>query len=395
MTRYCEINGLDCGDVIEENGVSTEGGDLQAEMVSYPGRRWGMYLNRGRPPRVWKFRARFPTRVAMEEWIAEIRNAPAGSECFPFESSRGFYIAQADARVLKAECVSDPSTGDDVWLYRAEARIVAQEPWLLGPDKGLAIETAESLPWGLLDILTNEGYEPAGLDYLMASGNFSSPNYATDLTFSIVPDDDHTPTDRSIELCDKLMRRDQFEVDRFGFIEHEYETNFPMSYSQFQNDLHGSSFVNYGTGGSIAENAFVMAASAKLIMPFYGPLPICEPNPVFELDITSLTGTPDIKVAFETNLSDLAAIDHDALVVGENVIKIPDCIAEDFVAIGVTTGAGEGLTISRVRGAVSRYIPASQMPLTDPDETFHLQVNAGGSAALLGLICTYRDIYPI
>lgn len=394
MTRYCQIDGLSCGDVIEEAGISTEGGELQADVMGYPGRRWGAVLSKGRYPRAWKFKARFPTRAGMEEWVAEVRAALPGSECYPFDAARSFYIAQADARVLKAECIRDPATGASEWLYRAEAKILALEPWLLGADKGRTVETAQSLPW-TSDVLTNEGYEQSGLDYLMASGDYSSPNYVTNLAFSIFPAADHTRTDRTITFCAKMMRRDQFEVDRFGFVEHEYETAFPMSYADLQADLHGSSFVNYGTGGSIAPGALVIGASGKLVMPFYGPLPICEPNPVIELDVTALTGTPDIKIAKATDLSDLATIDHDPLVIGKNIIQIPNCMAEDFLAIGVVTGAGESVTLSRIRGMVSRYIPARSMPLTDPGEEFHMQVTAGGSAALLGLLCTYRDAYPV
>jgi len=42
---------------------------------------------------------------------------------------------------------------------------------------------------------------------------------------------------RQLVLCNKLMRSDSFEIDRFGNVEHSYDTDFDLSFSDLQTDL--------------------------------------------------------------------------------------------------------------------------------------------------------------
>jgi hypothetical protein len=396
-TPYIEINGLiltpsaagpEGLHVTHSGCVTPSGGALKIDEYNYPWRNYATALHGGRQLRKYRVEVASFTRSDIDEFCDYVNNAPIDSEFYPESSDRCCYIQSAHAITTKPALASHPVTGAWTWHYKAEAEIVVRGAWMYGPDQGLPLTVDVDLWAG--QAFTNNGVLPAGLDYLLASGDYQSAQYVTnfgvrtwiDSIFELQGD---------LTLCSKLMRNDRIEFNRWGEVNHQYETDFPMTYSDLQIDLQGATYMDYGSGGSIAHEALHLGTNGKILMPFWGPLPVAE-NPYVELWCNYIAGTPVVQCATQSDLSDLAGWSA-SLHLGYNKVYIPYMVGETNTFFGITTNVSSAITINRIKGYVKRYIAPSSIYLVDPGETFTINITGGGGLKLKQLEYYYRDIF--
>lgn len=386
--QYCSIHGYDFSSIIYAQGVDPSGGELGVEEITSPGRKYADIRSKGRQPKKYKITARSTDRDEIEAFLAEVNTAPEDSEFYPFDAERFGLIASAYA-ALKAP----QPWGAGYNFYEAEAEITCREPWLYGPDKGLAFpETSEarSLP-AVTALLENEGQERAPITYLQASGDYVSGSYVEDLSCRITLGSDEDAHDREIQLCEKMLRDDIFELGWRGEIWHSWDADLTKSLSDVSIDVHSKT-----SGGSISSEVLTLDNGDYLMIPFYGPLPISgEPGAAYlELQVTALTGDgATVQMALETDLSDMASVDHDALVVGTNIIYIPDLAGQGHVAMGIQAAASGSVSLSGVKGTVKRYVAPSNIPWADPEENFKIRMESTAGTQLTFLQVVYNDRY--
>lgn len=394
---YVEINGL----VLVPGGsdparlhvthsgcVTPSGGGLKIDEYNYPWRDYATALHGGRQLRKYKVEVASLTRSDIDEFCDYVNNAPVDSEFYPESDDRCGYIQAAHAETIKPNWVVHPTTGLGCWRYIAIAEIIVRGSWMYAPDQGFPLANDVSL-WQTKSF-TNNGVLPAGLDYLLASGDYQSAQYLTNLAVNTYLSN-YTELQGYILLCTKMMRNDRFEMNRWGEVSHQYSTIFPMTYSDLQIDFQGSTYCNYGSGGSIALNALHIGNNGKLIFPLLGPLPITA-NPYIEVWVTSITGNPYINCGFLADLADLPGW-NGVLQLGYNKIYMPCALGKTDIFFGIVCGASDAITISSIKGVVQRYIAPSSIYLIDPGLSFSITVEGGGGLALKQLEFYYRDIF--
>jgi hypothetical protein len=301
-------------------------------------------------------------------------------------------VELAEAHKVEGQVALDPLTGAAMNFYRAEATLHCLDSYEYGIDKGIAYATAKTLPQATA-LLSNAGKIPAGLDYLHVSGDYdASLGYTDDLTLSVLAADGTTILDQ-ILLCGLLMRGDHWRLDRWGRIEHYYQSNLAQAWADTSIDLHGIT-----SGGSISSGILTLDNNDHFYMPFRGssyPLPATE-DCYIELWVSALANDVSVVAAFETDRSDWFDVDY-TLKVGYNKVYIPDCEGEDFIAMGVLAASGAANTISLTgfRGTVHRYIPYSKLLKIDPGDAFYLKLDdaAGSNKKLSAVELAYRDIF--
>jgi hypothetical protein len=381
-TPYVRLHGLEITDdtpanrVIVRDSLNISGGGRKVEGNSCPGIEYAAVTENGREMVKFTFQVWSKTRADIERVRMEANNCPVGAEFQPFNSSQILYVSKASASIAK------PKAYIDGWGYYSDIEVYCRDSFFLGEFQGIPYSLDVSLPQTVS--LTNNGNYESGLDYLLASGGYDALlGYTDDFAFAI--------DDVELRLCDQLLRGDVFRVSSVGDVLHSYETEFPRTYAGMQADLHGSSYVDYGTGGSIAYQSFVMANSAKFMMTFKGPLPVKD-RPYLEIECTAVIGSPRVSYAVEADLSDIEDLDVD-LEVGVNKIYLPSLEGEDDVYIGVTTNASSSLTLSRIYAQVPRYISSDEMPKISPLDAFVLKISDGESSNHLldCLYASYRD----
>lgn len=369
---YCSINGIDFSSIVYSQGVEPSGGELGVEEISVPGRDYADIRTKGRVVKKYKVHARSTDRDAIENFLKIVNIAPVNSKFYPYDASR-FGLIAASYGVLKAP--QPWGAGYNFW--EAEAEITCREPWLLGPDKGLAYATWPTLPW-YSAALTNTGHARAPIRYLRASGYAVTAGYVEDLSVRITPSTAST-FDRSIGLCDKMMRRDLFEFGWAvpGGAQHSYTAHLTDSLAVLGYDVHGNV-----SGGDLTSGILTLDNSDYIMMPFYGPLPVSgEPGAVSIIAyVTAYSGSRGlVYYATETDLSDMTPIDQDGWKVGWNTIYVPDLAGEGFVAIGIKASPVGSISMSYLKGMVKRYVAPSEIPSADLDESYMVRV--GGDAA--------------
>jgi hypothetical protein len=403
ITPYIEINGLiltpggsdPTGLHVTHSGcVTPSGGGLKIDEYNYPNRNYATAIHGGRQLRKWKVEVASFTRSDIDEFLDYVNNAPIDSEFYPESSDRCCYIYMAHAESTKPQRASHPVTGAWTWRYMAQAEIVVRGTWTYGVDQGLGL-TADVALWHSETGLENGGAIPAGLDYLLISGDYDSDSgeYIDNVWVRTWVNDVYIEDQGYLLLCERLMRNDVFELNRWGEVNHSYETDFPMTYADLQIDLQGSAYMNYGAAGSIAHEALHLGTNAKIIMPFWGPLPLGA-NPYIEVWVSEMVGTPIIQAAAESDLSDLAGWSG-TLQLGYNKIYIPYAVGRTDIFFGVTTDGSSQITISSIKGFVKRYVAPSSVCLVDPGENINFTIGAdcdGCLNAKLLEIC-YRDIF--
>ncbi len=381
---YCQIHGYEFTDIMFADGLSPSGGELGVEEITPPGGKYGDVRAKGRQPKKYRVRVGSDDRELIEIFLKEVNTAPEDAPFYPFDAERRGLIASAYA-------VAKPELYAYNW-YEAEAVITCREPWLYGPDKGIDFEWYKPIP-AVSDLLTNVGQDEAPINYMQISGDYVSGSYLEGLSVRITPCDSTAEHDRELVLCDKLLRGDVFELGYWkGEVYHSYETDFSKIWSAISTDLHGKT-----SGGTQTDNTVTLDDGDYMMIPFHGPLPISghRGSAMIELTVDAISGTGGaVQVAYETSLSDMAEVNHDDLVVGENTIYI-DCEGRSHVAIGIKAdiGASNGLTLSRAFGKVKRYVPPKRIPALDIDESGKIRVEstAGTQAAFLQVV--YNDRY--
>ncbi|MCK9569627.1 hypothetical protein M0R72_11860 [Candidatus Pacearchaeota archaeon] len=311
---YCEIHGLICTDVI--SSIDIDGADKKISSQAQPGQRLGEIQEQGRNPRKITLNARFLTEEDLDDWVGHINSVPEDCEAYLFRDDRCVYIKSAFAQVNNPEVAI--ISGQATTFFRGKGVLHARESWMYGAEKGIRYESPHALP------ITISGLEHEGtvesltcLDKLTVVGQYIS-SYVENLALTCTP---LGGVARSLILNTKLMRGDLFEVDRFGNVEHSYESKFDCDISALQSDLQGATYLAYCT---ISNGKLTISGAGKCIFPFYGPLPISAEKPYIDLDIFALGAyAPTLVSGVESDLSDLVEVPID-LQVGTNRVYIPD-----------------------------------------------------------------------
>ncbi|MCK9570699.1 hypothetical protein M0R72_17250 [Candidatus Pacearchaeota archaeon] len=371
VTPYCQIHGYDFSDIIFAEGVDSSGGGHGVEEVQVPGRNYADVRSKGRAVKKYKIRTvKTKDRELLEAFLKEVNTAPAESEFYPFDATRAGYIALAHAYLSSGQAL-------DKNLYEAIAEITCREAWLYGPDQGIDMQWTAPLP-SVSALLTNAGQERAPISYLQASADRVAA-YIEDLSVRITPASSSAEHDRELILCEKMLRGDIFELGWRGEVWHSYESPL-ISMAALSYDCHSKT-----SGGSIASGVLTLDNSDYVLMPFYGPLPVSGEAGAAKIELTvdALTGDgATVWKATETDLADLEEVDHDDLVVGNNVIYIPDVEGEEHVAFGIKAAASGSVAISALKGTVHRYVAPSKIPYSDPDETFKIRIESAAGNQL-------------
>jgi hypothetical protein len=385
VTRYCQIHGYDCGDIVNPDATDPSGGVLGVEEIQVPGKNYADVRNKGRTPKKYKIGARSIDRDLIEDFIEEVNTAPEDSEFYPFDAQRFGLIASAFAGVKSVK-----TNGNGKVFYEAEAEITCREAWLYGPDKGCPFTTNVALNY-VSASLENEGHEPAPISYMQASGDYLSGAYVEDLSLRITPGTSSAEHDREIQLCEKMLRDDIFEWGWRREVIHSWEANMGKSMTELSLDVHGKT-----SGGSMASEIMTLDNSDYFMIPFYGPLQVAgSPGAVeIELVVSGLTGDGGtVAVANETNLSDIADVVHDDLVIGSNAILLPDMAGSGHVAIGIRAASSGSVSLSGLKGTVKRYVAQSTLPEADPREDFKIRIEKTAGTYLKFLEVCYNDRY--
>lgn len=386
VTPYCQIHGYDFGSIIYRDGVESSGGAAGVEEIAVPGRNYADIRSKGRTPKRYKIRARSADREEIEAFLYEVNAAPEDSEFYPYDAERFGLIASAHAYMSGRKITASGTN-----FYEATAEIVCRESWLYGADQGLDFTYDVALPY-TSELLENEGHDPAPITYMQASGDYVSSSYVEDLSLRITLGTSSAEHDREIALCEKMLRDDIFEVGwRKKEIVHSWEADMGKSMANLSTDVHSKT-----SGGAVAGSVMTLDNSDYLMIPFYGPLQISgSPGAAsLELEVSALTGDgATCQVALNTDISDIIEVDHDELVVGANVIPIPDLQGEGHVAIGIKAAASGSVSLTGLKGSVKRYIAPQKIPWADPTEEFKIRVESTAGTYLAFLQVCYNDRY--
>lgn len=391
IAPYCAIDGYLLSGSIYSQGVSPSGGELNVEEISYPGRDYADIRLKGRNAKKYKLSARSADRNVIENFLRIVNNASYRARFYPFDAERFGLIASTYAALKSTQ-----PWGAGYNFYEAEAEITCREPFLLGPDKGIAYISSPKTYYFSSADLTNEGHAKAPLRYMQVSGNYDATGgtYPAYLSVRFRKNGSVAELYRKIILCDKMMRDDRLEFGWAvpGGAQHSYVADLRSTIDKLSLDVHSKT-----SGGAISSGVLTIDNSDYIMMPFYGPLPVSgEPDAVsIQMYVTAYSGSrATVYSAKETDLSDMAAVDHDALAVGWNTVYIPDLAGETHVAIGLKAASSGSLSMSYLKGTVKRYIAPSKIPAADIGEAFRIYVETNPSNVALGYCeALYNDRY--
>jgi hypothetical protein len=239
-------------------------------------------------------------------------------------------------------------------------------------------------------IFQNGGHTRSRVRQLEASGAYNIHGYVADLACRVY----HYSSlhrDREIELCDIMLANDLFKLNWRGEVEHSWDADLTKSWADVSQDVHSKT-----SGGAISSGVLTLDNGDYLMIPFYGPLPLSgEPGSAcIELAVSGLTGDgATCQVALATDLSDMAAVDHDDLVVGDNIIYIPDLEGEGHIAIGIKAAAAGSVNLTGIKGTVKRYVAHSAIPWAEPGELCAIAIAKRNSGQLASILATINDRY--
>lgn len=382
-SKICYIGPYDFGPIVYAEGLDISGGEASVEEISIAGRKYGDVRAKGRKPKKYKVKARATTREDIEIFLRELNTLPEDTEFFPFDAERMGYIAACSASLLGPQITKDGKN-----FYEADAEIICREAWLYGPDQGIDMKWTEPLP-SVSELLTNAGHERAPISYLQCSGDRIS-TYTEGLSVRITPDSSTTEHDRELILCDQLLRGDIFELGWRGEAWHTFDASL-ITMSRLNLDVAGAT-----SGGVISSGVLTLDNLDYVMIPFYGPLPVTGDNDsaTIELIVDALTGDgATVQISRETDLSDIDEVDHDDLVIGTNIITIPDVKGEEFLAIGIRAAASGSVDLSGLKGMVKRYVAPAKIPYSDPDEDFKIRVECTAGQRLRFLQVCWNNRY--
>lgn len=348
------------------SGVTSSGGDLNISESDYPG-RWPNIADAGRKARKYSVQVTTDDRDILGDFLSEANRAPPGARFYPYESDLFAVIA------LCGGVSNPPLVRTTNYKYKAQADIYTRDNLFYGPDHGIDYTVNPSLPLESENI-THEGnatvpcfslvslsgdYQPSATNKYSAGIKIQKLNSSGQLGGEIL-------------LCDKMMRGDRLLVDGQGNFEHSYSTKFRKPYTEFQNDLMGSSFCDYGDGGSYHYQAVTLSQNGVLLFPFYGPLPgMGYPSLQFHVDFIGTQ--PEFVYAYEEDLSDLAVQDSDAIQFGWNTRELDGFDGHQFVAFGLRAVSGP-IRINQIKATVNRYLSDEDVQSVSPREQFSLKL---------------------
>jgi len=236
----------------------------------------------------------------------------------------------------------------------------------------------------------NVGHARSRVRQIEASGKYIFGSYVQDLSCRVYHLLD-THRDRETELCEKMLANDLFTLNWRGEVEHSWDADLTKSWADVSQDVHSKT-----SGGAISSGVLTLDNGDYLMIPFYGPLPLSgEPGSAcIELAVSGLTGDgATCQVALATDLSDMAAVDHDDLVVGDNIIYIPDLEGEGHIAIGIKAAAAGSVNLTGIKGTVKRYVAHSAIPWAEPGELCAIAIAKRNSGQLASILATINDRY--
>lgn len=373
-TPYVQIFGLDFSSIMDgEDSMQANGGNRKIDEFSLPEWKRAYTSDEGREAKKWSGEVWSYTLQDVKDFLEEVNRAPPDSEFYFMDSDLCYYASLASAGFVR------PSqhlrgTPNFANRYHADFEVTSNEPFAFGARQGLLYDDDVPLP-AASTTLTNSGTEVNTLDYLAACGYFDGSYYTKDLKVTV--------NDYELSLIAQMMAHDQFELSRWGEVEHSYQVNFNRPYETLQSDLWGSTFCY---GGSMDGSSLTLS-TGQIMFPFCGPLPISEsPPPVLDFHVVS--GTWWVYQAFSGNLSDKSLVDVEVRK-GHNYIQIPDCDGLEFVSFGLV---GSGV-ITDCKATVKRYLAESELPEIEVDDEFTIEVSDGSYSnhMLSSLIADYRD----
>ncbi len=236
----------------------------------------------------------------------------------------------------------------------------------------------------------NGGHARSRVRQLEASGAYNIHGYVHDLACRVY----HYSSlhrDREIVLCDIMLANDLFKLNWRGEVEHSWDADLTKSWADVSQDVHSKT-----SGGAISSGVLTLDNGDYLMIPFYGPLPLSgEPGSAcIELAVSGLTGDgATCQVALAADLSDMAAVDHDDLVVGDNIIYIPDIEGEGHIAVGIKAAAAGSVSLTGIKGTVKRYVAPSAIPWAEPGEVCAIAIAKSNSGQLESILATMNDRY--
>lgn len=378
-TLEARIHGLSFVDILDGDSiVDPSGGDLKLDSYSIDQADYAEIEHLGRKEKTYDFAAYALDKADMQRLIEELETAPEDCEFCPYEDSMITYAKIAHGTIERP--IPYLAGTDMIWKGRGEI-ICRDNHFYDAAEQGLGYRADPALPISWSGV--NNGTLPGTIDYLMISGDIAA--YRTrevDLVFN----------SRTIRLIDSMIRGDRFVVDRYGNVRHSFKTQMEQIYTKLQTSIGGSSFLNYGSGGTCAYQSLFLNAGGKMLIPFHGPLPVSSGrSPQLKFYVTQKSGSPTVAYSIAPGLADLEDTEHE-IVLGWNVVDIPEVQGEEFIAFGLDTTAGQ-VTISYLEATVDRYL--ADIPTAEPGEEIEITIQDGefSSHCLKALHMVYRDGY--
>lgn len=347
-------------------GVTSSGGDINISESDYPG-KWPNVSDAGRKARKYSIQVTTDDRDILFDFLSEANLAPPGARLYPYESDLFAVIA------LCGGASTPPLLRPTDYKYKAQADIYVQDNLLYGPDHGIDYTVNPDLPLES-EAITHEGNATVPCFSLVSlSGDYQpAAAYKYSAGVKIQKLNSAGQLDGEITICDKMMRGDRLLVDGQGNFEHYYSTKFRKPYTEFQKDLMGSTFCNYGDGGSYHYQAWTLSQNGVLLFPFYGPLPgLGYPSLDFHVDF--IGAQPEFVYAYEEDLSDLAVQDSTAVQLGWNTLELNGFDGQQFVTFGLR-GVSGPVRINQIKATVNRYLSDEGVQSVSPGEQFSLKI---------------------
>lgn len=378
-TLEARIHGLSFADIIDGDSiVDPSGGDLKLDSYSIDGADYAEIEHLGRKEKTYGFDVFTLTKSDIMRFIEELETAPEDCEFCPYEEDLVTYAKLAHGSVERPL----PYLNGTELIWKGHGEVICRDSHFYDADEqGLGYRADQALPVTWTG--TNEGTRPGKVDYLMLSGDYAY-GYQTrevDLVFNLNP----------TRLIDSMLRGDRFVLDRYGNVRHLFKTEMESIYSKLQASLGGSTYFDYA-GGSCAYQDLWIDEDGKMLIPFYGPLPVTSDGcPQLTFYVTNKAGAPKVSYATTPGLGDLTDTEH-IITMGWNTVDIPDVQGEEFIAFGLTTDDGQ-ITISSIEATVDRYL--AEVPTVDPGDTLTVTIQDGyySSHSLSALHMVYRNGY--
>ena len=353
-SHYAQFHGLDISMELDRDGMESGGGNRNVDSYSLPGWKRAEVTDEGRDATTYSGEIHSYEVADIQAIVSEFNRSPEDVEFYPFDNVYHVYAATASARYARSlACVRNAA---DANYYHGNFEITCRGPFKFDARQGLLHDTAVSLPAYSYSIVA-EGDDGNTINYLMLSGDYTD-KYTKKVYLTL--------NKSWILLINQLMRRDCFELSRWGEVCHSYTVNWRdlATYAQLQTDLWGSTFC---TGGVLGDDLLTFT-SGHIMFPFAGPLP-CADSPPPKLEFYLESGSVTVYRAFASDLSDKEIVDV-TTTAGHNSIEIPGCDGHSFVSIGLYGT----FSVTDLYAEVHRYLAESELPTVNSGDTFYITI---------------------